>query len=161
MTVREELDKIADANGGMVSPDKVVRYAQRNTKSALHHKFTWDDSEAAVAYRLHQARNIIRVHVTVINGDNTPVRAFVSLQQDRGETGYRRTVDVLANADLKSIMLEEAKAEMQIFASKYRTLSELAPVIRAIDRAVGSRPKKKPKQTRKPGGRRKAATAGA
>ncbi len=157
MTVREELDKIADANGGMVRPDKVVKYA-KNKKSALHDHFTWDDTEAAVAFRLEQARRIIRVHVTVIDSDSKPIRAFVSLKQDRGETGYRRIVDVLANPDLKSIMLEEAKAEMQIFANKYRTLSELAPVIKAIDRVVGSRPKKSTPK-RKPS--RRTATAGA
>lgn len=137
MTVKEELELIADQNGGTITPEKVVAFAKRK-KTALHAKFTWDDSKAAQQYRLEEARRVIRVHVTVINGADKPVRAYVSLKQDRGEIGYRRTVDVIAEPDLRAMMLEEAKAEMQVFADKYRSLSELSPVIDAIDTVIGA-----------------------
>ena len=162
MTVIQELETIAKRNGGAISPEKVVKFA-RNKKTALHGRFTWDDTEAAEAYRLWQARTIIRVHVTVINGDKKPVRAFVSLRQDRGTVGYRRIVDVLATPDLRAIMLEEAKAEMQVFAAKYRTLSELSPVIRAIDKVVNAKPSRnrpENKQGRRSSSKKDMATAG-
>ena len=46
---------------------------------------------------------------------------------------------MLADKDLRAMMLTEAKAEMQSFAKKYRALVELAPVITAIDAAIGQR----------------------
>ena len=156
-TVSEELEQIAKLNGGMLNPEKVIAYAKKRKTSALHERFNWDDTEAAHQYRLDQARKIIRVNVTVMGSDTKPVRAFVSLRNDRGEGGYRRTIDVLASPVLKADMLTEAKEEMEVFVNKYRRLKELAPVIAAIDAVLTPGGNKKAGAKRKG---RQAATVG-
>lgn len=135
MTVKEELDFIASKHRGTIKPEDVVSFA-RNPKTSLHSHFTWNDGEAATAHRLWQARQVIRVHVVTIEGTNENVRAFVSLKSDRGVRGYRRTVDVLSDEELRNTLLSEAKDEMQSFVKKYKTLNELTPVIRAMNRLM-------------------------
>jgi hypothetical protein len=45
---------------GFIKPSVIVREAA-SKKSPLHDEFEWDDSKAGVAYRLSQARRLIRV----------------------------------------------------------------------------------------------------
>lgn len=130
-----ELRGLAAKAGGMLAPASVVEFA-RDPKTALHSQFTWDDTDAAEAWRLHEARNIIRVHVTVLHADSEPVRVFTSLRPDRGSNaGYRLTVDVLSNDDLRAQMLADAKAELQATKRKYHNLQELSSVWDAIEQA--------------------------
>lgn len=130
-----ELRGLAARAGGMLAPASVVEFA-RDPKTALHSQFTWDDTDAAEAWRLHEARNIIRVHVTVLHADSEPVRVFTSLRPDReSNSGYRLTVDVLSNDDLRAQMLADAKAELQATKRKYHNLQELSSVWDAIEQA--------------------------
>lgn len=130
-----ELRGLAAKAGGMLAPASVVEFA-RDPKTALHSQFTWDDTDAAEAWRLHEARNIIRVHVTVLHADSEPVRVFTSLRPDReSNSGYRLTVDVLSNDDLRAQMLADAKAELQATKRKYHNLQELSSVWDAIEQA--------------------------
>ena len=55
----EELARISDSQGGELTPAAVVEAATPEA-SPLHPAFTWDDSQAAVEYRLQQARHLIR-----------------------------------------------------------------------------------------------------
>jgi len=144
-----EIRVIAAENGGMVKPEAVVEFAKTPT-TALHSVFTWDDTLAAHAYRLQQARQILRVVVEVLPGDDPlKFRAMVSLKEDRyNGMGYRITADVLTDARLREIMLNEARADMQVFMAKYEDLKELSSVFEAMQKVV----KTKPKSTRKTGG---------
>lgn len=134
-TTARELERIRKANSGSLSAENVVD-AARKKSSPLHDFFEWNDGAAAELYRLEQARHLIRVCVTIIPtpGGNKTVRTYVSLRNDRGESGYRATVDVLSDADLREQMLREAMVELQGFQRKYGTLSELAPVFAAMKR---------------------------
>lgn len=127
----------------VVSPQCVLEFATDPT-TALHRRFTWDDSKAAYEYRLWQARQVLRVAVSVLAGSEEPVRAFVSLQDDRGKEGYRWTADVLSDAELRQKMLDEAMAELRVFQRKYRVLSELAPVFEAAERVAKQKANAKP-----------------
>jgi len=133
MTVKDELELIRKSNGGLLDPEKVVEFAKDETTS-LHSRFEWDDTEAARQYRVWQARQIIRVHVTVVGtADSEPVRAYVSLEPDRGKGGYRAIDDVLSDEDMRSQLLSQARRDMNVFAAKYRALKEIRPVIDAIE----------------------------
>lgn len=135
LTATEELLLIKDMNGGMLDPVKVVEFA-RDPDTALHAKFEWDDGEAAEKYRIWQARQVIRLELTIApRSEETPkeIRAFVSLQADRGEGGYRAILDVLSDDDLRGQLLEEAKRDMKIFRKKYNILNELARVFSAME----------------------------
>ena len=138
LTVIEELNLIASMNDGLLDPFRIVDYA-RDPDTALHSKFTWDDGEAAHQYRLWQARQVIRLELTIApRSEETPkeIRAFVSLRTDRkhdGTGGYRPILSVLSDDGLREQMLLDAKSEMRVFRKKYDTLRELAGVFTAMD----------------------------
>ena len=130
--IREELEAIAIKNNGVLIPAAVVEFARDET-TALHSRFNWDDTEAAQKYRLWQARQVIKVSVTVIENKSLPT--YVSLKSDR-ETGggYRFTADVMSEADMRRELLKEAKQRFDYWRKQYRTLNELQPVFEAMDR---------------------------
>lgn len=129
----KEIRYIAAQNSGFVTPEDVVEFA-KNPATSLHHVFTWDDSLAAEKYRLQEARQILRVVVSVLPGDDPLVfRAMVSLKEDRyNNQGYRIMADVLTDERLREILLAEAKEEMLVFMAKYEGLKELVNIFAAM-----------------------------
>lgn len=127
-TRAEELQLIADANGGTLTPEAVVDFAS-DPETALHSAFEWDDTEAARLYRLEQAEKVIRVTVTIIERPQEPpirVRAFVSLSTDRKDSGvYRRIEDVMADDHMNEILLADAMRELSSLKKKYAHLQRL------------------------------------
>lgn len=134
--VKRELEQIRKRHRGVLRAEDVVEFA-RHPDTALHSKFEWDDSLAAERYRLWQARKVIAVYVTVVAQNTTPVRAYVSLKDDREEDGggYRRLEDVLADPVRRSKLLEEALSEANSWKAKYRHLKELEGIFAAIEEA--------------------------
>jgi hypothetical protein len=162
--IREELDRIREATGAdgldLIRAEDVVEFARdAGAYPALHSRLDWDDATAGHAWRLHQARNLIRVTVTVLPSGNEPVRAFVSLTTDRRAEGggYRSLPSVLSDGERRRQMLADAFAELAVVRRKYATLAELAAVFEAIDAAAAKvNPGGKPKRPR-PKGERPAA----
>jgi hypothetical protein len=139
-TIAKELAKLARKHGGQLRPEVVVESA-RDPKSPLHSSFNWDDTEAAIQWRLQQARMLIRAVVTyesVGDGKTVKVRPYVSLSSDRteGGPGYRTLVSVMSDDELRAQMLVDARDDMQRFKAKYRALKELVDVFEAMDRAA-------------------------
>lgn len=139
MSIQEELNLI-ESKDGILRPAAVVEFA-RNKKTALHHLFTWDDTEAANQYRLWQARSIIKARVTIIEVEQKQynVRAFVSLSPDRKEAGggYRSITTVAADEVMRSQLLKDALGELGTFRRKYQGLRELARVFTEIEAVIG------------------------
>lgn len=128
---QQELEAIRSKSGGVLKPETVVEFA-RNPKTALHSWFTWDDSDAAREYRLWQARQVIRVCVTIQeNEKEPPVRTYVSLYEDRGGDGYRLMTDVLSDEEMCEKLLVQALAEFKLWQAKYNQLNKLAPIFAA------------------------------
>ena len=120
---------------GLIKPERVVEAARPKT-SPIHDQFEWDNSAAAEKYRLLQASELIRVSVEIIdcggNRDPVMVRAFTSLTTERGVSGgYRATVQVLSNKQMREQMLADAIAELLAFERRYAILKELAEVFAA------------------------------
>jgi hypothetical protein len=129
-----ELARIAAAHDGILNPADVVA-AATPPDHPLHGMFEWDNRAAATEYRLWQARELIASVRVLPAPDAEPVRAYVSLQQDRhGEGGYRPLAGVLRDDDLRAAMLAEALADLQRIRTRYRMLSELAGVWAAMSR---------------------------
>ena len=126
--VLAELVAIEKKNG-ILRPEDVVRFAE-NPKTALHDKFTWDNTEAAHQWRLMQARNLIRVTVNIEPNTGKEERIFVSLVPDRQNDGggYRNLISVMSDKDMREQLLSDALAEMEVFRDKYKSLKELAAV---------------------------------
>ena len=133
-----ELQQLVARKGGLLAPADVVAFA-RDENTALHSHFQWDDSKAAEAYRLWQARQVLRVAVVMSDETHEPVRAFVSLRSDREMGGYRVLAEVLTDGDLTQQLLSDARAELGTFRRKYealRKLVELKPLFEQIDMLV-------------------------
>jgi hypothetical protein len=132
LAIARELRRIAKQNGGLLLPQSVVE-AARPQNSPLHSRFEWDDTEAAESYRLWQARQLIRVVVEQIAGVAAPTEVFVSLSPDRSRGhGYRVTTEVMSDAAMRGILLQDALDELNVFRHKYARLRELAIVFSAI-----------------------------
>jgi hypothetical protein len=129
--IARELESIRSADpDGVLRPEDVVEFA-RDPKSELHRQFEWNDSEAAAAYRLTQARQIIRVRVTMLDtgdGEET-VRAYVSLYPP--SRGYEETADTLSTKRGRRDLILKLLDRMLNIAQSY-ALPELRPVVRAI-----------------------------
>lgn len=86
--IKQELEAIAV--GGVIHPADVVE-AARDPGSAMHRQFEWNDGEAAEAYRLQQARALIRrVKVNVVRSDQEVVH-IPSFTRSGVATGYVET----------------------------------------------------------------------
>ncbi len=129
--VINELKRIADENDGLLKPETVVDEA-RPVNSPLHSRFEWNNTKAGEAYRIWQARQLIRVVVEVISAAGEKENVFVSLSSDRRESGYRVMTSVLSDAQMRNQMLSDALAELELFQDKYKRLRELAAVFSAI-----------------------------
>lgn len=138
-----ELQRIAKANGGELTPQAVLKNA-RAKSSPLHSHFTWDDGEAAERYRIMEASFLIRrVKVTVETHDQdapVTVRAFVNVKTtEADEDGvspcgvYVPLHTALNSQDYKQQMLENAARELAAFRNKYSVLKELASVFSAVE----------------------------
>ena len=126
-TVARELNRIADANGGVLDPQQVVNES-RSENAVLHPLFEWDDAVAAEKYRVVQARYIIR-NVTIQEGDTPLTRQFVHA----GGSGYVKIGTALQNVDMTKALLAQAKADMNAFVAKYRTLEQMARVVSTME----------------------------
>jgi hypothetical protein len=128
--VQQELEAIREEMGGILRAEDVVRFAQNNPDSALHRRFTWDDSVAAVQHRLNEARSIIRVHVFILPGSTQTIRTYVSLHSDRQQAGggYRSIGEVMRDTDRRKMLLRDALRELERWKAKYSGLKELAKV---------------------------------
>ncbi len=137
-----ELERIRSKHRGQLRPEHVLSEAESES-SPLHSRFCWDDTEAARRFRMMEAQVIIRLAVIVLQGEggkDIEVRAYTSLDEDRGKLGYRATVDVLGDKALRALMLGTALRELAALEQKHRHLSELAAVWKEADK-VRSRKK--------------------
>ena len=136
-TIRQELETIRKRHHGVLKAADVVEFA-RNDKTALHSRFTWNDTKAAHEHRLWQARTIIRVTVEVSEESKEPLHVYVSLSDDRKNKGggYRSMVDVVADNEKARQMMDDAYHDFQIFERKYRRLDAIVPEIGHLKRAL-------------------------
>lgn len=131
------LAKIAEENAGRLTPTAVVDAAQ-SPKSPLHRHFEWDDSKAAAAYRLDQARALISV-LRIEDDGEEPTRAFLSVKDGAG-VSYRTTQEVSNSVDLQLAVLKQAEADLSAFQRRYRELVDICDdVVRAREKVTARR----------------------
>lgn len=138
---RAELAQLSKS--GVITASAVVVRAS-DKSSSLHSLFEWDDKKASHAWRIEQARQLIKmVTIHIVAGENRTIRAreYVSLPTDRGCDGlFRKTEDVLGHPTRRLELLRLALSELNALKRKYAHLSELASVFSALDKiAAGSR----------------------
>jgi hypothetical protein len=136
--IKKELEQIRKANGGELTAEAVVAFAKSNKKSELHGRFSWDVKTAAEAHWLHIARNIIRVHIEVIDrgdGEKTPMRAYFNPVVEKDESrSYTPTRTALSHEDTRRTIIVTQCDRLDAILSSY-PLPELDAIGRAIDSA--------------------------
>lgn len=130
-----ELDRIQEENDGMLTAGVVLENS-RDTDSALHGYFEWNNKKASEKYRLWQARyliNHLEVVVKRVETDPVTIRVYTNILTTEGR-GYFRTDVLIQNKDTARIVLENAWAELQKIRRKYNDLREFNTIFRAMDK---------------------------
>lgn len=141
--VYAELERIAKANHGVLTPEAVLKNAE-SERSPIHDYFTWDNDEAAQKLRLIEAATLIRsVKVNVeMRDQDEPIkaRAFVNVASTELEDGGKAIAGVyvplkvaLEVDDYRQQMLDNAARELRAFQHKYAILKELGAVFSAAE----------------------------
>lgn len=132
----EELERIRVHNNGRLDTKAVVEES-RPDNAPLHGAFEWDDVAAAEAYRIEQARYLIRSVELVIDkgdGDTNSIRAFVSVLRDE-DRSFTSTIHALSDAELRTQIIAKAWSELEAWRQRHAELVEFAKVFTAIDQA--------------------------
>lgn len=126
----KELERIYKRDG-KIEPSVLVEES-RPEDAPLHDCFEWDDKKAADAYRKSQARGIM-CNVMIVGEPkrDTYTRAIVNVCKE-----YRPLKVVLQSKDMTQELLRNALRDLKCFETKYRELSELAPVFDAIQKVA-------------------------
>lgn len=133
----QRLEVIKVNNGGDLTADKVVSDA-KETDSPLHTMFEWDDSAAAEAYRISQAKEVIRsLQIVFEDGPKGGVRTYeivhTGTENRKPVNVFRSIEDVLEDPRARAELLGRAFREADAFKNRYQLLQELAGVIGAIN----------------------------
>lgn len=121
------------AIGETATPEQIVE-AAKDERSELHKCFTWDDTEAAIKWRKHEARQI--THLLVIRDDNRDKEQLefrVFQVTDSPSAGYRAAPLIFKVEDEYQKLLRQALRELRAFKEKYKSLQELDYILNLID----------------------------
>jgi|TARA_R100000458_G_C8244855_1_gene223046 hypothetical protein len=140
--IAERLEFLRQENGGSIRPDDVLEDA-KNAESPLAVLFTNSIENDAYEYRLQIARTVINsVRVEVINKETKALDteyAFVNVRDVDNSHKYVSLDTVRTDVDIHARVIEEAERRLNQWVNRYDTLSELAPVVKAIKKAMKKR----------------------
>ena len=114
-------------------PHEIVELARPET-SPIHERFTWDDTEAAVRWRVEEARHLVS-HIVVStpkpDGEVVEARAFFNVTTENGESkrGYISSRQVWARPGLAEQVREAALRELRGWTDRYAIYEELSDVV--------------------------------
>ena len=115
-----------------VTPENVLNKA-KDEETELHKCFEWDDSVAGEKYRLIQARDVIRHFVVEYKKDEKETHKIRSYQITTKTNHYEPTRIIMQKPDEYMALLKRAKAELEAFKQRYKTLTELETLFEVID----------------------------
>lgn len=130
--LRGQLQSVCDHNGRL-TPALVVD-AARPEESPLHDRFEWNDKVAGEAYRLDQARRLIRsVRVVYREADDKEaartVRAYHAIRDEDG-TSYRPVEEVVENPFLTELLKRDMQREWKQLLRRFGHFEEFVQMIR-------------------------------
>lgn len=111
----------------------------RPARSPTHHLFEWDPVKGHALYLLDRARTLVMaVKVVFADAPKQEVRAFPVVISG-GKKGPIAMQRVLDDKDLMAALLEQAKADLDVWRRRYerlRDLAEMRGVFAAVERVV-------------------------
>lgn len=142
--IGNHIQELMDKKGGEITPEDVLKSA-KSKKSKIHDCFEWDDTKAAHAHRVTQARYILRKVTVIIKNDEEEIetRAFVNIKRDESgeltqnafdfsKSSYVSITAAMESDPLKAYTLDRALIELDNFAKRYKSLKELSKVFEAV-----------------------------
>lgn len=128
--IGDALDAIAEANGGLLTPQATVAAARRRGHPLNRH-FEWRDKQAADKYRLDQARQLIRV-IRVVSDEEPQVKhyAYVNVRAEQGRA-YMSPTRIIDSSLLQARALEMAERELAALERRYAEIADLCRDIAA------------------------------
>lgn len=142
-SVGEHLELLRKQCKGELTPKDVVDDA-RHDNSPLHSFFEWDDSAAAEAHRLGQARGLIRAVVAVYVSDDKPAirqKAYVHIAEPQAPH-YREATHAMSQKKTRDMVLQRAWRELQSWKARYKDLKEFSALVEVIEEVEAKLPKK-------------------
>lgn len=131
-----ELERLADANDGALTP-AIVLEAARDEDSVLHRHFDWHDASAAEKYRLDQARTLIRSYkLHVVDGDGERTTRFYTNVVRGDAHEYRKSEEVMSIAALREQKRIQARRELLRVAGELGMYAGFAEAVDAVNAAV-------------------------
>lgn len=125
LMVRDRLEFLAQANGGVLTPAAVVEDAV-DEASPLHSYLTWDDSEAAHKQRLSEARRLIRSVRIIVHETHVTIRP-VSWVRDpdlpSAQPGYVSTRSLVTDRDRARRAIEAELERVGLVLKRTRDLA--------------------------------------
>lgn len=127
--IGEALAEIAAATEGHLTPRATVD-AARDPRHTLHPHFEWDDAAAAEAYRLDQARELIRLIRIEDDEHEEDPPAFLSVSEGKAGVSYRTYGDVMSSVTLQDAVLKAAERDLRAFEARFARLIDICDIVR-------------------------------
>lgn len=112
---------------GQITPELVVE-AAADPQSPLHKAFTWNDEDAAYAYRLEQARALIRsveYEITILRKTVTVGKYVRDVELPVREPGYRSIPSVIESGLQEATLQAEIARVLDLIARARRVAVSL------------------------------------
>lgn len=134
--VGEHLELLRKQCKGELTPEDVLEDAKHDN-SPLHSFFEWDDTAAAHAHRLAQARGLIRAVVAVYVDDEKQrpavrTKAYVHIPEPSAPH-YREAGHAMSQTKTRQLVLQRAWRELQAWKQRYKDLKEFSDLFDVID----------------------------
>jgi hypothetical protein len=142
--IGEALTALTVEHGGHLKPDYVLEAAS-DRRAYLSQFFTWDDTEAAIAWRLQEARALIRSIevIDVMAPNDARKRAWLSIADTQGRS-YRPVQTVQSDARLQALVMAQMISELRSIQHRYRDHQDICSLIEiavgAAERMAGEAP---------------------
>jgi hypothetical protein len=123
-----------------VTPEDIVEDA-RSAEAPTHAFFEWDNTTAAMLYRIQQARYLLRsIYIVVTSNDvEIETRAFVNITKQKDEQEPRRFYTnveyALTKGELRQQVIAEALRQLESWRKRWSEYSELGIIFAAIEQA--------------------------
>jgi hypothetical protein len=141
-TAAAEIERLQAKARGKLSAAQLLA-ASTPKSSPLHAAFTWDDTEAAEAHRLEQARALMRGYwkIEEVDGKERCVKGNYSIHDANGESNrskvYVSIDSAMKDPEMRDEVLRTCLARLNSIRREFAWLTELAAVWKAVDKAAG------------------------
>lgn len=145
--VGDELYRLQKEGRG--EPSDVVE-AARSPKSPMHAQFEWDDSKAAEAHRLEQARYLIRsieVVYSEVGGGEVAAKAFHVVQGEKSRSYApvfveRQQSQISEVVERERAVLAGCRARLAVYGKFEKTVSLIDRALAQLGEAKRAKPVK-------------------